>query len=101
MTPSADDWQYMRDWEAEQRGGWGGDTSEATSAARAENVKLRNEVKRLTAEVERLRLLAGEALERRRTFGVTHDQRVEKTVAWMKSVNASQADIDVFVSSQQ
>jgi hypothetical protein len=46
----------------------------------AENVHLRQEMKKLNAEVDRVRLLTGRALERKRGIDAGYQSKVEKTV---------------------
>ena len=100
---TADDWAYLRDYEAEQRGEHSGFRDEAKEAATLEeNARLRIEVKRLREEVARLAALLHEA---RLAKGAeaprpSAREKAERTIEAMRAGGASEEDIGEFARQQ-
>lgn len=90
------EWQMLRDWEAEQQGGWATQPDPARQQADLqENIRLRQKVKELEAENRRLGYLVQEQKQNPPTKPSFDEQSaIDKTVAWLESVGAPQADID-------
>lgn len=102
---TAEDWQYMRDYEAEQRGEEWGESESAKinsiSAVRRENARLHAEIKRLTAELNRV---AGLLRIGRENPQPMHQQapmgeKIFRTVQAMRDGGAAQNDIEEFIAS--
>lgn len=99
----ASDWQFLREYEAEQRDEVSGFEDEAKAEVTLqENVALRQQVKGLTAETKRLTDLLHQARIARGLEPVkpSHAQKVAATVAAMRSGGASEEDIAAFEASE-
>ena len=99
----ASDWQFLREYEAEQREEVSGfDDEVKNEVAVQENITLRQQVKALTAETKRLADLlhqtrVAKGLEPAKP---SHAQKVAATVEAMRSGGASEEDIAAFEASQ-
>ncbi|MCE9567469.1 MAG: hypothetical protein K8U57_36165 [Planctomycetes bacterium] len=91
-----DDWKLLREYEADQKEAeWGGDEPKVDLA---ENIRLRERIKKLEGETRRLAGLLADArvakgLERPKP---TAEERILKTIASMREEGASEADIEEF-----
>lgn len=97
-----EDWQYLRDYEADQdKEDFGSQFVDETkeSATVSENIRLRTELRELRAEYGRI----GELLrqERQKTNSpapeLTLNDKVQRTVEFMRESGSPQADIDLFL----
>lgn len=96
-----EDWQFLRDWEAQNREGWGGeapDPKKEESSAR-EVLRLRERVKELEVEVRRLSELLrserqGKGLERPVP---SQEEKIQNTVKAMRESGANEEDIAEFL----
>lgn len=96
------DWQLMRDYEAEKRTGWNGaEDPKKETDYRDENIRLRQEIKRLKAQFDCMTMVARERVEVRRLQAESPAVKVENTVVMMQKEGFSQTDIDAFILSQQ
>jgi|GEM_PF-3888949 len=93
-----DDWQYLRDYEAEQDTGWGGETI----YQQEENTRLRQQLAEAKIEIQRLNTLVHDLKVERRIEkpAPSVQERVMKTVEYMRQTGAQESDIEEFLSSQ-
>ncbi|QEL14765.1 hypothetical protein [Limnoglobus roseus] len=99
----ASDWQFLREYEAEQRQEVSGFDDDAKAAVTLqENITLRQQVKTLTAETVRLAELLHQTRVAKGSQPVepSHAQKVAATVAAMRAGGASEDDIAAFEVSQ-
>jgi hypothetical protein len=99
----ASDWQFLREYEAEQREEASGFEDEVKETATLqENVRLREEVKSLKAEVSRLADLLHQTRIAKGLEPVapTRAQKVAATVEAMRAGGASEEDIAAFEASE-
>lgn len=98
---SPDDWQYMREYESEQKGEhWGSSYEDQVkeSATLAENIRLRKELLELKHEYQGLASLLRET---RIAKGLdkplpSNEEKIANTIAFMIESGASADDIDAF-----
>lgn len=95
--------QYMRDYQAEMHDEWEVPPDPIMQSARiGENEKLRSKIYQLEEENKRLTYLLHET---RMAKGIekprpTHQERIDNTIKYMKSVGSSEEDISDFLASQ-
>jgi hypothetical protein len=96
-----DDWQYMREYEAEQTEEFDGPRDTLyVEQVRQENVRLRTELAALRKEYTRLTELLQES---RLARGIERpkpstEQRIQDTIAAMRATGAPEADIEQFAT---
>ena len=97
-----EDWQYMRDYEAEQKGDDSdlGDTVKAGSFQQ-ENIRLRQKLIQMRSELQRTNQLLQEATV---ANGIeptkpSVQEKFAKTIHYMQEIGAPQEDIDAFIAS--
>ncbi len=96
---TAEDWQLLKEWDAQQQEGWKEFTDpKKEEATLQENFRLREQVKQLENEVARL---TGLLYEARMTKGLerpkqTVEEKVRNTIAAMRAAGGSEADIEAF-----
>lgn len=98
-----DDWQYLREYEAEQDEESMGSDYEEPLKQRSmvdENLRLRKEVEKLTTEVERLGAIIHEERKQRGTEKptVSESDKILRTIETMKATGAKQEDIAAFAT---
>jgi hypothetical protein len=96
-----DDWQYLRDYEADQRGGWQDEPDQRKQDdLLAENTRLRQEVAQLRVETHRLNnLLQAERLSKGiEKPKLSEEDKVNRTIAIMRADGAAEADIAAFAA---
>ena len=99
---TAEDWQYMRDYEADQKG----EDSDFDDPVKAdnfqqENIRLRQQMMQMQSDMQRLKQLLQET---RVAKGIeppkqSEQDKITKTVNYMQEVGAPQEDIDAFIAS--
>ena len=95
-----DDWEFLRDWEAERKG-WDDADPARERVDRAELLRLREEVRLLREENKRLaeqtrKVAVAKGLERPKPG---EEEQVRRTVKAMRQGGAPQADIDEFLAA--
>lgn len=100
---TAEDWQYMRDYEAEQRGeAWKDDEIESALKAKDWEInQLQFEVQRLQAEIGRI---GKELREERAKQGlvlpeIATEEKIRRTAAFMRANGADELEVMDFVDS--
>lgn len=103
---TAEDWQYLRDFEADQRGEtWGAEQEDRRKIddLTADNAKLRHEIRRMQQEIERL---SGIILEMKKGQNISTKieipmtERITKTIEFMRQTGSSEQDIEAFRMQQ-
>lgn len=101
-----DDWQLMRDWDAQRTQGWGDSAPEKQASVQDENVKLRQQAKSMQRQIDAL--MRHEYVDRKaeesrqdvfvpkvnRPFGASDiEARHERTIADMRKRGATDEDV--------
>lgn len=95
---TSEDWRFLREYEAEQQQEYADDFADPAKeqASLQENIRLRGEVNNLKAEIHRLGELLREERERKRP-DPTPDDKVQRTVSFMRQSGADESDIAAFM----
>jgi hypothetical protein len=97
-----EDWQYLRDYQAEQQDGWAEASDPRKQAATLqENIRLRKELAELRTEYERLAALlrAEQAKKMPVTPQLTMSEKIQRTVDAMREGGAPEEDVQAFLFS--
>ena len=96
-----EEWAMLREWEAEQVEGWDLPDEQKHEAMVQENIRLRQQVRTLTAETERLSGLLHQARVAKGLEPVKPSlaERIAATVRVMRAGGASEDDIAMFEAS--
>jgi hypothetical protein len=97
-----EDWQYLRDYQADQQDGWADSPDPRKESATAEeNRRLRQELADLRTEYERLAdlLRAERAKKTPMTPQLTISEKVQRTVETMRADGVPEEDVQAFIFS--
>lgn len=93
-----DDWKMLRQWEAQQLDEWAGDEAaeqQKVSQLLKDNESLRKQLRAAYDEIRRL----GDLIQAIRNEKPPEDEnKISKTIDYMKSIGAPQSDIDDFIT---
>lgn len=94
------EWRMLREWDEQQSEGWDDVSSPVKDQATLqENIRLREEVRGLRDEVKRL-ASSLKAEQNRKLPEPTYDEKVERTVKFMREIGAPEADIQAFLAAE-
>ena len=94
------EWRMLREWDEQQSEGWDDVPSpEKDQATLQENIRLREEVKQLREETKKLAGLL-EAEKNRKAPEPTLDEKIQRTVKWMRDTGAPELEINDFIATQ-
>ncbi len=96
-----DDWQYLRDYEAEQNGeAWGLPDEQKESVTLQENIRLRQQLKKIQDDYREISaLLSVERNKKTEIPIISQQDKIQRTIDAMRNNGAPEEDIQAFRES--